>query len=412
MTWKIDLNQATLALTDALDLVGVDSFQHGKRVGFMAAAGWDRLPLQPISQNELLQLGMLHDVGVSSSRMHVNLVVNFQWEGEATHCQVGHDLLKQFPPFAKLAPYVLYHHSPLDRLVGLPDEVALIANWIYLVDRADTLAALRGKNDILEMSDEILDRLASKSGDCFFPELVRLFGQLTGSQSFWLQQLPQHLNRYFHALELEANPVEVSFEEVRSLAKVFSQVVDAKSPFTQEHSLGVASLSVLIGKSFGLPQDQLEKLEIAGLLHDLGKLKVPDEVLDKAGPLNAHERALMTHHSFDTFQILSRIIGMEEIAQWAAFHHESPQGQGYPFHLHGRDLSLEAKIIAVCDVFHALVQARPYRDSLPAPKVAEILRKMEAEGKLDGGLVEWVHANLDRCYETAKTFSGATNGPK
>ena len=142
-------------------------------------------------------------------------------------------------------------------------------------------------------------------------------------------------------------------------------------------------------------------LEVAGLLHDLGKLIIPDEILEKPGPLTEEEKAIMMRHSFESYQILYRINGFEAIAQWAAFHHETLSGKGYPFHLNEEGLELEARIIAVADVFQALSQNRPYRDSLPAEKIMVVLNNMAAEGHLDHQLTSLIESHLNECLRKA-----------
>ena len=88
---------------------------------------------------------------------------------------------------------------------------------------------------------------------------------------------------------------------------------------------------------------------------------MPDEILDKAGSLDERERAIINTHSFETYQILRHIDGFEAIALWASYHHEEPNGCGYPFHLTAEAMPLEAKILRVADIFQAMVQNRPYR---------------------------------------------------
>jgi len=140
---------------------------------------------------------------------------------------------------------------------------------------------------------------------------------------------------------------------------------------------------------------------VAGLLHDLGKLQVPDEILEKPGPLSREERSLIERHSFETYQILRGIAGLEDIALWAAYHHERPDGGGYPFRCSGTELTLEMRIIAVSDVFQALAQRRPYRRSLPPAQILEMLRAFVAQNRLDEEIVELIGQNLDTSWRLA-----------
>ena len=137
----------------------------------------------------------------------------------------------------------------------------------------------------------------------------------------------------------------------------------------------------------GLHADVLGQLEIAGLMHDVGKLCVPDEIVDKPSPLTFVEFSVMERHSFETYQILRHIPGMETIAEWAAFHHETLNGHGYPFRHKAPRLSLEARIVAVADVFQALAQERPYRGPQPAEEIPRTLSYFVANGALDPAVV-------------------------
>ncbi len=142
-------------------------------------------------------------------------------------------------------------------------------------------------------------------------------------------------------------------------------------------------------------------LELAGLLHDIGKLRQPDELLDKPGKLTPEEYAHIQRHSFDTYTILKNIKGLEKVTQWAALHHERADGSGYPYHLSTETLALEARIVAVADVFQALAQKRPYRDPLQPDEIMEILNEMVDDGKLDRKVVMRVDQDLQRCWQTA-----------
>jgi HD-GYP domain-containing protein (c-di-GMP phosphodiesterase class II) len=189
--------------------------------------------------------------------------------------------------------------------------------------------------------------------------------------------------------------------DIKALAAMFGRIIDAKSPYTERHSQGVARVARRMGAHFGLSPDALDIIEVAALLHDLGKLRIPDELLEKTGPLTAEERRRMARHAFDTFEVLRRVFGDGPVAQWAAFHHEYVSGQGYPFHREGDDLPLEARIIAVADVLQALAQKRPYRQPLGPDEIAGILDGMVFAGKLDRGVVDAVKADMAACRAEA-----------
>lgn len=203
---------------------------------------------------------------------------------------------------------------------------------------------------------------------------------------------------------LELEPAyQASIDELRQIAGIFAQIVDAKSPFTAEHSTGVAGVTRFLAERLSVSPENIEKLELAGLLHDLGKLRVPDEILDKPGKLDPDERLVINAHSFETYQLLRNLPGFEEIALWAACHHEEPGGSGYPFRLKGEELSLEARILRVADIFQAMVQHRPYRPGLSADELRAFFSRLVAEGRADGRIVAVLMTSLDQAIQAARS---------
>lgn len=404
---KSDLRQVIYALSDALDLVGVDDVAHGKRVGIMAAECSRVMGVQDAEVTFMFDLGMLHDIGVSSTQTHHELVNQFDWDNSQAHAEIGYKLLRSFEPLARMAIPVRYHHTRWEDLVRLPAsevcaEQARQANLIFMVDRVDALAAAYyGTGFLFDHVEEIRAQIQRNSGSYFSPELVDIFLAASEAEAFWLLLEPRSIQNYLRELLLHGESYQPTFEELRQLAVIFSHIVDAKSPFTAYHSLGVACLARFLAELAGVPEENCDKLELAGLLHDLGKLRVPDEILDKPGELDAHERRIINTHSFETYQILRSIGGFEEIALWAAYHHEEPNGMGYPFRVHEKDMSIEARILRVADIFQAMAQDRPYRVGWNAQQVLAFLKDLAAKGSLDAKIVALVDANLELAMAAA-----------
>jgi len=387
----VDLRHVIYALSDALDLVGIDDVGHGKRVAIMAAACGRTLGLGDAETTFLFDLGMLHDIGVSSTKTHGHLVAEFDWESSQVHCEVGYKLLRDFVPLAAMALPIRYHHTHWDKLrarVELDSTLARQANLVFLVDRVDALAAPHyADGSLMAQRSWIGDQIKANAGSFFAPELVEGFLAASASEAFWLQLEPRGIQAVMQDMLASHEPCNASAAELKQLAEIFSLIVDAKSSFTAEHSAGVARLSRLIAERMGVSPANCDKIEIAGLLHDLGKLRVPDDILDKPRQLDEHERNIINAHSFETFQILRNIKGFEEITPWAAYHHEEPDGSGYPFHVPNIDLPLEARILRVADIFQALAQNRPYRRGLTADAVLAFLEDLVAKGRVEAGIV-------------------------
>ena len=400
---QVDLWQLVYTLSDALDLVGVNDRFHGKRVALMATLigeefGWERNDLEKVFLG-----GLLHDCGVSSTRVHRQLVTELDWSGAEAHCTLGEKMLLKFNPLAHLAALVRYHHTHWENLIqiDLPETTAFLSNLIYLADRVDALTSSHYGYDLLLSRNNIRGTIGRYRGTYFNSELVEAFLSISHKEAFWLQLEPNHIKESTLAWIPKASMRELESADVRQLARIFASIVDAKSPFTAEHSIGVAQLSRWLAESVQLAGTTCDQLEIAGMLHDIGKLVVPDEVLEKPGELDGTERASIRQHSFETYQILKQIRGFEEISGWAAYHHEALNGRGYPFHLDESELGLEARIVAASDVFQAMAQNRPYRPSL-SPK--KILRKMKYRvhtGRLDENVVGMIENHLDDAWNAA-----------
>ena len=404
MFLNTDFRQVIHTLSDALDLVGVDDVGHGKRVGIMAAECATVMGASLEERAFLFDLGLLHDIGVSSTRVHRNLVTEFDWPEAWRHCRAGHDLLADFPPLSAMAEPILHHHTPWSQLTDkdIPENQARRANLILLTDRVDAMAApFHAENTVLSHAEEIRNVIRRHTGTYFHPELTEHFLEASRTEAFWLRQEPQALDLYLRDQLSQTRDFPLNNGELRKLALIFARIVDAKSPFTAEHSQGVARVARLLGELSGLDENTCVKLEVAGLLHDLGKLRVSDEILEKPDRLSTEERFVINTHTFETHRILSRIPGFEDITAWAARHHEEPDGSGYPFHLKENELSLEDRIMRVADIFQAMIQDRPYRPGLGPERVREFMRDMAEAGRIDRPVAAVLDANFDRAFLAA-----------
>ena len=402
---EADFRKVVYALSDALDLVGVDDVAHGKRVGVMAAECGKTLALAADEVQFLFDLGLLHDIGVSTTTTHQHLVSEFDWGGSQAHAIVGYELLKDFRPLADMALPIRYHHTRWDRMLAqdIDARVRRRANLTLLVDRVDAMAApYYASGKVLQQRKAIRQEIEARSGTYFDPELVAAFLKVSAHEAFWLNLEPSALNGYLNDMLASGRSMDASVGEMLQLARIFSSIVDAKSRFTAAHSQGVAQVARRLGELMGLAASRCDELEIAGLLHDLGKLRIPDEILDKPAPLDEDERMVMNTHSFETMQILRKIRGFESIAAWAADHHEAPGGTGYPYGLDAAALPVEARILRIADIFQAMVQDRPYRQGLSPAAVAAFMREQDQRGSIDPEIIALLLGNLDEMITLAR----------
>ncbi|WP_301102713.1 HD domain-containing phosphohydrolase [Propionivibrio sp.] len=405
---KINLQRTITSLTNALDFVGTDEFQHGKRVALMAAMIASEMDWPQLRREKMLYAGMIHDCGVSRTIEHRAINETLEWEGAQKHCQRGADFLSDCPPLAHFSEIVYWHHTRWEALLyeDLADDLRLETNLVFLADRADVLFApyfigASLKNEILWEYPEVVARIAGLSGSLFAPELVEAFQRASARESFWLAMDPSYIEDQIEDYLCRGQPVELDMADALAVAGLFAHTVDAKSTYTLEHSTRVARIARHLAEASGIRGEHLDKVEIAGLLHDIGKLRVPEEIIDKPGPLTREERAFVMRHSYDSGHILRKVFPGQPIADWAALHHENLLGTGYPYHCQALNIPREARLIAVADIFQALSQERPYRGHMSKSEVMSRIDDLSALGRIDPEMVKLLHAQLDHCYALA-----------
>jgi putative nucleotidyltransferase with HDIG domain len=404
MKQHVDIHSAVTALSCALDLVGIDEIRHGKRVAAITWAIARRLHWPETECLSILYAGMLHDCGVSRMHEHHQLTETLEWDGAEDHCIRGAAYLSACPPLAHLSTEIRYHHTRWEKLLesSIDQRIRLRANLLYLADRIDTLQVpFLNSDQILTEYPGIIAQIKTLSGSLFAPELVHAFAEIANIEAFWLAMEPEYLDEDLRIIGSQVPTTLLNISALKELARLFSRVVDAKSPYTEEHSQRVALIARHLAISFGIIGAELEQLEIAGLLHDIGKLRVPEDIIDKPDSLTPEERATMHRHSYDTFRILRRVFDDSKIPLWAGFHHETLLGDGYPFKNGNKELDLECRIITVADIFQALAQKRPYRDSMSLEYILNVLQEHVATGRLDSEVVAKLTDNAECYYRLA-----------
>jgi HD-GYP domain-containing protein (c-di-GMP phosphodiesterase class II) len=186
-------------------------------------------------------------------------------------------------------------------------------------------------------------------------------------------------------LEAIANQMTIALDNIRLFEqhqKQFLQVCEAladaigkKDRYTGGHTKRVSVFSEMIAQEMNLSFDEMNDLKLSAVLHDIGKIGIEDKILKKASPLTQEEFAIMRDHPRHGYEILKHIDSLKNVIDGMRFHHERPDGKGYPFGLKGNEIPVIANIISVADTFDAMISTRPYRKGLP-PMVAyeEILK--------------------------------------
>jgi putative two-component system response regulator len=178
-------------------------------------------------------------------------------------------------------------------------------------------------------------------------------------------------------------------DSAEAVVFAFARVVEAKSPYTHGHSERVAAYALTLAAEVSLPEDEWETLRKGSLLHDIGKVSVPDAILDKPSSLTPAEFDIMKQHTTQGARIAEPLRSVRDAVPLIRWHHERLDGRGYPDGLLGGSIPVLVRILSVADVYDSLSSARPYRGAIPHPQCIEILQRDSAGGGLDP---EFVHA--------------------
>lgn len=240
--------------------------------------------------------------------------------------------------------------------------------------------------------EQALSEVVQRKGIWFDPELVNAFLKFSSDPEFWGSLKEEGLQERVQKLEPEEILLSLDSDLIDRISEVFARIIDAKSPYTHDHSRRVAHYGEHLGQSMGLSGSATQWIRRGALLHDLGKLGISNAILDKPGKLEPGEWAEMRKHSLYTEEILRRIRIFSHLSKIAGNHHEKLDGTGYPHQLSEEEILLETRVITTADIFDALTAARPYRGPLPYDKAIEIMER-------EVGL-----AIDDKCFKALKEY--------
>lgn len=386
---KMRLSELFITLSSALDMDSYEILDHSRRVAYIALEIAAMLELEKEEINQLVLAALIHDIGIIDTEKKEKAQNIFQIElGLAeSHCRLGAELTEKLKFMPQLADIIYFHHhswqgSNFDGVQG--EKIPLASRIIHLSDRIEAL--IDSDSFILNQVDDVMRTIKSKSGSWFDPELVKIFSVIAQKESFWLNLKVKEYNSILENWGKNTR-VKINLSDLESIASVVAHLIDRVSPFTSRHSTGVATIAAMITHELGYSYQKQRAIRIAGLFHDLGKLIVPVEIIEKEAELTADEFKLIKQHTFYTYRLLNKIQGLGSIPEWAAFHHERLDGTGYPFRIRGDQLNTGSRIMAVSDVFQALTEDRPYRPAFSITKALSIIDKMEQEAKLDAEII-------------------------
>lgn len=331
---------------------------------------------------ELFYAAVLHDIGGVGFPYHIIHYLKRHDKNSLnillSHPIIGAQLVSSIPRLTGAAKIILDHHEWVNGS-GYPrgkiqKNIPYGSQVIRIADAIDIAIQTRRFSTLNKLKEHIEININKEYPKSLFDTALKILKE----------------NRLYYEL-CNVNKVPAIFKETKNKVgmirvpqridaigitlAVLAQIIDMKHPYTAGHSQRVSRYTMDIALAMNLNHDDITKFKWAGLIHDIGKLRVPRRILDKNTRLEPDEYARVKKHASVTREILNMVTTLKEIAPIAAAHHERFDGSGYPLGLEGEQIPIGARILSVCDSFDAMTSNRPYRKNLSSEAACEELEK-------------------------------------
>ncbi|WP_272979191.1 HD-GYP domain-containing protein, partial [Desulfurella multipotens] len=368
-----------------LRALGKTPSHHALRVGFISIIIANTLNLTKTEKMDLYLSCLVHDVGAVGIEGQLLSEENRNMINLQEHAQLGYGILSQIPFCENIALIVKDHHNA--------SSSNLLSRIIYFADEVDVIAR---KQEFYNPKDLQAKVFATFKGKSQFKPILDAFLASTQTDAFLIMLNNIDEIKHFLPSYVEDRFIVLDNLKLMTLAKAIAKnFIDKKSKFTLTHSIDVAYTASSIAKNLGFADSDCDLLQTAGFLHDIGKLFVPNSILDFGGKLEGKNWLKMKSHAFYTFSFLTKLGLDKQIVSIASNHHEYLDGSGYPFGLDKTQLSIFDQIMAVADIYSALRQIRPYRQySLDHNQALEILYGLSNKGKISKFIIDAIPSSI------------------
>lgn len=378
---RIALKSALMLATRVIQIINPELHLHMQRTALIAlelalAAGLSRQ-----QQQTIFCAALLHDIGVLGDKRVIaslNAIDNL----DDPHQHRGAEMLDGLATLAPILPIIRDHHFSPSHRGSLEQHI------VYFADVFERLLS-SDKTATTYQTDIVIDKFRALYQE-IDPQLCQTLCQLAQKEHFWLHLNPGHIQRMLEIIG-PINAIYIDIDGLKDICLLIAKIVDTYSSFTASHSLMVGKISRMLATYINLPELECQKIEIAGYLHDIGKIYIPLAILEKQGELDDEELLQVREHSYMTGKLLSAFSELGEIINWAANHHEKLDGSGYPLHLNEDYLQLPDRIIAIADIFTALTEDRPYRHGMGLQQALQLIEADVINGALDKDVYRVLH---------------------
>lgn len=399
---QIPIIDMVLSLSSAIDLIDLNITNHHKRVAYIAHSLAKQMNFSEPEIKDLVLASLLHDCG-AVNLFERNSVYEFDFGNSMlqrhSHGYKGWFILHESKELRAAAEIIKFHHIFWDEQFSGHMDAYQVPKASYVLHLADRIDILINRNsEILNQRKRIQEMIDAGSGTMFMPEAVEAFNALLPKPFFWFDIVNPYLDELIKK-EMSSYKVLLTSQSLLEYANIAHRIIDFRSQFTATHSIGVATSASSLASKLGFSADDCLLMQSAGLMHDIGKLAISEDILEKSGPLDHHEYNTIKTHTYYTYRIIDAIPGLDKVRDWAAFHHEKLDGTGYPFGLNSEQLDLGSRILAVSDMFTALTEERPYRHAMSLEKAMEIINKSK---NLDYDVKDCLNKNLEEINSIRK----------
>ncbi len=374
---------------------------HGLRTAYISAKIGTLIGLPSNRLNKLIKAAMLHEVGFVFIKNRPDNLQSIEEIALVQHSEIGAWMVGKLSFIGDaddIAEIIRFHHVDYEQ--GMERDVPIEA---FIVKLANNIDALQSRYDHPTLYRE--EMAEAIEGVRVPPEILDTGIELVLSApyQFWfaLKNSPEIQKRY---LKNSGRWDEIVYD-LQTLDEIGSTVlnlIDFRSPITSTHSTRVAFIAEYLSRLMDEPYYIQRLARIAGYLHDIGKVVIPIEILEKAGRLTSEEYSIIQSHICYTYLFFSKANIEPKVVNLASFHHERLDGSGYPFGLRDEHMSIPEKILQVADVAAALSEKRSYKSIMPKDSIISILKDQANSGKLCKRVVEVVEKNFDDMYDLIK----------
>jgi HD-GYP domain-containing protein (c-di-GMP phosphodiesterase class II) len=373
------------SIATALDIVEGSligaSTNHGKRIAVLCAKMGKVLGKNPNEITALAICALLHDSALTEYILSERLDGDHDMAMKK-HCEIGQRNVDALCFETNVKDFILYHHERADGTgpFGTREgEIPLEAELIAIADSIDVAYHLQGLEP---------ERLSVIRG-IIVKETGKRYSKAAAETMLEILDWPAVMSLKDDVIKQTASDalfpwtVDIQTETIFGLAGFIARIIDYKSIFTRKHSTQIANRTWFMGKYYRYEPQELAEIYLAASLHDLGKLAVPSDILEKPGKLSDEEFEIIKKHVHLTWELLNDIEGFETICQWASNHHEKLDGSGYPFGKKASELDFSSRLLSCMDLYQAISEERPYHPRRNHADTMRILYEMSDAGKID-----------------------------